>query len=86
MAIQNEESQPDYARVVSAIESELERLYPEAGPFSEETDLTADVPMDSAASMEMVFTLEETFDVSLPLDQLGDTRTVRDLARLVMQL
>ena len=51
-----------------------------------ETDLTRDVHIDSAAILEIVFQLEETFDVNVPINRLGDVRTVRELARLVAEL
>jgi acyl carrier protein len=48
-----------------------------------ETDIVADAGMDSVAVMDFVLDLEESFDVTIPLDRLSDVRTVRDVVREV---
>ncbi|MBX9726384.1 MAG: acyl carrier protein, partial [Rickettsiales bacterium] len=44
---------------------------------------TTDLHVDSLAVMELVFALEERFDVSIPLNELGDIRTIGQIAQLV---
>ena len=49
-------------------------------PIREETDLVRDLGLDSLKVMELLFEVEDTFDISYPLNSLGDIHTVRDLA------
>ena len=44
-----------------------------------ETDIVADAGMDSVAVMDFVLDLEESFDITIPLDRLTDIRTVADV-------
>lgn len=50
------------------------------------SDIVRDLHIDSLALMNIVMELEDTFDVSIPLDRLGAVRTVGDLAALIRQL
>jgi len=59
---------------------------PGIGPIDSDTDLTRDVALDSAAIMALVFDLEEEYGISIPLNQLGDARTVGDLGAIVAEL
>lgn len=75
-----------YRRIVTTICDQLKLIAPEAEALNEETDLTMDVHIDSASTMSLVFDLEESFDVSVPLNELSDVRTIRDLASLIVKL
>lgn len=54
--------------------------------LSSETDIARDLHVDSLALMNMVMELEDTFDVSIPLDRLSQVRTVGDLSGLIADL
>lgn len=47
---------------------------------SESTDLLDQVGLSSLDVMELVETLEDEFDVALPINDLADVRTVKELA------
>jgi len=47
------------------------------------TDLTADLELDSLGVMDLLFELEEKYDISIPINRLGDVRTVGELVALV---
>lgn len=49
-----------------------------------ETNIVADTGLDSVSVMDFVMELEDEFDVTIPLDQLAEVRTVRDLAETVV--
>ena len=51
-----------------------------------ETDIARDLDVDSLALMNMVMELEDTFDVSIPLDRLASVRTAGDLSGLIGDL
>lgn len=48
-----------------------------------ETDIMADAGMDSVVVMDLVLDLEESFDITIPLDRLTDIRTVADVVGAV---
>jgi acyl carrier protein len=52
-------------------------------PITPETDLTKDLNLDSLAVMDLMMSLEEKFDVSIPLNLVPELRTVADLAEKI---
>lgn len=72
----------------------LVELYAVLQPFakgqvealSEETELVADLEIDSLKLMELMLEIEDRFDVSVPLNQLPDVSTVKDLALKLKEL
>ncbi len=73
----------DTSTILQTIMTELQKVNDENIPLSETTDITTDLHVDSLAIMELVFALEERFDVSIPLNDLGDVRTIGQIAQLV---
>ena len=55
-------------------------------PITLDTDITRDLNVDSLAVMDMIMELEDRFDVSIPLNVVAETKTVRELADAVGQL
>jgi acyl carrier protein len=51
-----------------------------------ESSITADAGLDSVSVMDFVLELEDEFDTTIPLDQLSDVRTVRELAAVISRL
>ena len=72
--------------VLKIIYQELEKVNHQKISLTEETDITKDMNVDSVAIMDLVFELEETFDVSVSLNDLADTKTIGQLADLIMQI
>ena len=77
--------QSEYDEIVAVICAELDKHNPDGVALGVDTDITAELTIDSVAVMDMLFVLEERFDASVPLNALGETRTVADLARAVQQ-
>ena len=50
------------------------------------TDIAAELDLDSLAVMDVITELEESMDISIPLNLIPDIRTVGDLAETVVQL
>lgn len=48
--------------------------------ISENSRIVEDLAFDSLAVMNFVMEIEDTLDVSVPLDKLADIRTIKDLA------
>lgn len=79
-------SNHSYDEVLAVICAELHKRFPDDDPISAATDMTKDVPLDSAGTMEFVFELETKLDVSLPLNELNNITRVHELARLILKL
>jgi len=52
----------------------------------EETDLVADLGLDSLRVMKLVVEVEDRFDISIPINTLPNIRTIRDFAVQLEQL
>jgi len=75
-----------YDDIVKLICSELEKENESDITISETTDITTDLSVDSVAIMDLMFALEEEFDVAVPINDLADIRTVKELAELIQKL
>jgi len=53
-------------------------------PVTLDSSVVNDTGLDSVSVMDFVMELEDEFDVTIPLDQLAEVRTVRDLADTVV--
>lgn len=67
--------------VLQQILETLKPMVPEDGPqVTAELDLVNDLGLDSIKVMEILETLEDSFDISIPINILPGIRTVKDLA------
>jgi acyl carrier protein len=48
-----------------------------------ETDISADLNIDSVSVMDFVMEVEDRFDIEIPLNVLSETRTMGDLVKVV---
>jgi acyl carrier protein len=55
-------------------------------PIQEETELINDLGFDSLRVMEMLHEVEDVFDITYPINELANLRTVRDFALQVQHL
>ncbi|MFN0192220.1 MAG: acyl carrier protein [Aestuariivirga sp.] len=51
--------------------------------LSAETDISADLNIDSVTVMDFVMEVEDRYDIEIPLNILSETRTISDLAKVV---
>lgn len=49
------------------------------------TDITVDLHIDSVAVMDLLMVVEDTYNISIPINRLGDLHTVEDLASTVQE-
>jgi acyl carrier protein len=72
--------------VVDKIETEImalmQRYNPEGKPLGRETEIGADLNIDSVAAMDLIMEIEDKFDIDIPMNQVGELRTVGDLIDL----
>lgn len=51
--------------------------------LKQETDISADLSIDSMTVMDFVMEVEDHFDIEIPLNVLAETRTMNDLVKVV---
>jgi acyl carrier protein len=55
-------------------------------PLTEASRFGEDISLDSVQLMELLMSLEDHFDVTIPMNAVGDVETVGDLCMLVTRL
>lgn len=78
---------PSYDAVVTELRQLLQG-FAKKKPVNiqDDTELVADLGLDSVQVMELLLQVEDRFDVSVPLNILPEVRTVRDLAIQIQTL
>jgi acyl carrier protein len=64
----------------------LEPFVPEGFELKADTDLVADLNLDSMKVMDIVAEVEDAFDILIPLNILPDIRTVEDFAAQLQKI
>ena len=77
---------PEYNAVFQQVEALLEEFAPQPVPVRDETELVNDLGFDSLRIMEMLHEIEDTFDITYPLNDLSDVRTVKDFVHQIQNI
>jgi len=77
--------QADERKLVEEIISLLEPFNKEGIDLDENTNITSDLQIDSVAVMDFVMELEESLDISIPVNMLSEVQTIGDLAKVVQE-
>ncbi|MFT5699944.1 MAG: acyl carrier protein [Desulforhopalus sp.] len=78
---------PTKEEVLQQILDIIKPMVPEDGPpVSADLDLVNDLGLDSIKVMEILEILEDSFDISIPINILPEVRTVKDLAVEIQNL
>ena len=56
---------------------------PEGKALTAETDIPAELNIDSVGVLDFIMEVEDHFDIEIPMNVVSETRTVGDLARYV---
>jgi len=64
----------------------VQQYAPKQVPIQEDTDLINDLGFDSLRVMEMLHEVEDIFDISYPLNDLANLRTVKDFVLQIEQI
>ena len=80
------ETGTSYELILDEILKRLQTHAKAGRPITEATDLNRDLNLDSLAVMELMFELEDRFNISVPMNLLPEVSTVRDLALLVQRI
>ena len=71
------------ADTIPAICNLLGPYNPEQKPLTAETDIPAELNIDSVGVLDFIMEVEDHFDIEIPMNVVSETRTVGDLARYV---
>ncbi|MBD3620223.1 MAG: acyl carrier protein [Chromatiales bacterium] len=75
-----------YQEILQTLFHLLERFPTKNIELNEQTNLVADMGLDSINVMELLTEIEDHFDVIVPLNVMADVSTVQDLANQVKRL
>jgi acyl carrier protein len=75
-----------YEECVAQIQQLLSEKVAKGEVVQDDVDLIEELGMASLDVMEIIEQLEDIFDISFPINELGDVRTIADLATRVQQL
>ncbi len=81
----------DYQKILHRTRSILAgfaktRMSVQAEEISEHTEIAKDLGLDSLQVMEVVTEIEDAFDITFPVNDLFDIRTVRDLVLRIQHI
>ena len=62
----------------------LEPFNPKGVEITLDTDLSADLLMDSVAAMNLVMEIEDRFEIDIPISLLPDVNSLQDLVDVVL--
>ncbi len=77
---------PGYQECVEHIRELLTEVAEIDQEIGEETDLVEEIGLESIDVMELIEQLEDKFDISFPLNDLANIRTLSDLAKELQKL
>jgi len=75
-----------YEDIFEKVKALLQEYAPEPGPIDENTELIDDLGFDSLRVMEMLHDVEDVFDITYPLNDLSDLKSVKDFVNQIQQL
>ena len=76
----------DYQDILNQLFELIKPSVKDGRKLEEDTDLVADLGLDSLRVMTLVEEVEDRFDISIPLNILANVRTVKDFALQLQQL
>ena len=77
---------PEYQQCVEQIRKLLTDVAEADQEIEAETDLVGELGLESIDVMELIEQLEDEYDISFPLNDLANVRTLSDLARELEKL
>jgi len=76
----------DYENILQTLMDTLSPLVPQVQEINEDTDLVADLGLDSLKVMKIIESVEDRYDISIPLNVLPEVRTVKDFALQIQKI
>ena len=77
---------PGPEEILSDVIKFITPLVPEGQQLTPDTDLVADLGFDSLKVMKLLEDIEDTYDISIPLNILPEIRTVGDFSEQLQRI
>ena len=84
---------PGRQAIAADMQSVLDGIRDQLAPYNKSgieltaaTDINADLNIDSVAILDLMMTIEDAYDISIPINLLADVRTVGDLTSTVWDI
>ncbi|MGX0976468.1 acyl carrier protein [Roseovarius sp. MBR-51] len=74
------ETQDLEQEILDVLFERLSKFPVKSGELTAQTSLVADMSLDSVNMMELLMEVEDTFDISFPLNMMANVDTVQNLA------
>lgn len=75
-----------YENILQELKQTLRSFVPKEQDIHDDTDLVADLDLDSLKVMKILEMVEDHFDISIPLNIMPDVRTVKDFVLQIQKL
>ena len=75
-----------YDEIFQRVAVLLHKYAPRPVPVQEDTELINDLGFDSLRVMEMLHDIEDTFDITYPINDLANLRTAKDFALQIQSI
>lgn len=75
-----------YENILEALYKSLQPFVPQGLQLGEKTDMVSDLGLDSLKVMKIVESVEDSLEISIPLNILPEVRTVEDFAIQIQKL
>jgi len=69
--------------IMAEIKTHLRERAGENAILGPDTNITLDLGLDSLAIMDFIFDLEDSFDISIPMERIAEVQTLSDLAKAI---
>ncbi len=79
-------TESNYDEIMTLLCDRLSSLTNSTVQITSETNLISQLSIDSIKLLNLIMEIEDTFDVSIPINALTDIQTVRELADLVHKI
>lgn len=80
------EIQEDDDLVFRKICSLIEPMNEKSVKLTRDTDLIADLEVDSVAVLDMVMDIEDYYDISIPVNTISETKTIGELVDAIHEI
>lgn len=76
----------NYNEIMKLLCDRLEGVSKSNVQITSETNIISQLSIDSIKLLNLIMEIEDTFDISIPINALADVQTVRELADLVYKI
>ncbi len=76
----------NYDEIMLLLRDRLSNLTNTGVQITPETNLISQLSIDSIKLLNLIMEIEDTFDISIPINALADIQTVRELAELIYKI